>query len=108
MALGKQTDISVYREDTSSNVIKVARAGIDRARDLGISWAIIDTGGRLHIDEEMMQELAELYDRVSPHEVIMVLDAMTGQDAVNTAEVFHATLELDAVILTKLDGDARG
>ncbi len=108
VALGKQMDIPVYSEDTSSTTVKVARAGIDRARELGMSWAIIDTGGRLHIDEEMMRELAEVHDRVSPHEVILVLDAMTGQDAVQAAEEFHRQVPLTGLIMTKLDGDARG
>ena len=108
VALGKQMDIPVYSEDTSSTTVKVARAGIDRARELGLSWAIIDTGGRLHIDKEMMRELAEVHDRVSPHEVILVLDAMTGQDAVQAAEEFHRQVPLTGLIMTKLDGDARG
>ncbi len=108
VALGKQMDIPVYSEDTSSTTVKVARAGIDRARELGMSWAIIDTGGRLHIDKEMMRELAEVHDRVSPHEVILVLDAMTGQDAVQAAEEFHRQVPLTGLIMTKLDGDARG
>ena len=108
VALSKQMDIPVYSEDTSSTTVKVARAGIDKARELGMSWAIIDTGGRLHIDEEMMQELAEVHDRVSPHEVILVLDAMTGQDSVQAAEEFHRQVPLTGLIMTKLDGDARG
>jgi len=108
VALGKQMDVPVYSEDTSSTTVKVARAGIDRARELGMSWAIIDTGGRLHIDKEMMRELAEVHDRVSPHEVILVLDAMTGQDAVQAAEEFHRQVPLTGLIMTKLDGDARG
>lgn len=108
VALGKQMDIPVYSEDTSSTTVKVARAGIDRARELGLSWAIIDTGGRLHIDKEMMRELVEVHDRVSPHEVILVLDAMTGQDAVQAAEEFHRQVPLTGLIMTKLDGDARG
>lgn len=108
VALGKQMDVPVYSEDTSSTTVKVARAGIDRARELGLSWAIIDTGGRLHIDKEMMRELVEVHDRVSPHEVILVLDAMTGQDAVQAAEEFHRQVPLTGLIMTKLDGDARG
>ena len=108
VALGKQMDIPVYQGDTSSTVIDVAQAGIVRAKEQAMSWAIVDTGGRLHIDEEMMEELVELYRRVSPHEVLLVLDAMTGQDAVRAAEEFHRYVPLTGLILTKLDGDARG
>ena len=106
--LGKQLDIPVYQEDPSSNAVKVARAGVKQARETGAAWAIIDTGGRLHIDDEMMVELEEVKSAVSPHEVLLVSDAMTGQDAVTSAQEFHQRVNLTGLIMTKLDGDARG
>ena len=106
--LGSQLDIPVYEEGTSSTAVKVAKAGVKQARETGAAWAIIDTGGRLHIDEDMMDELEELKKSVSPDEVLLVVDAMTGQDAVNAAKEFHQRVNLTGLILTKLDGDARG
>jgi signal recognition particle subunit SRP54 len=107
--LGKQLDIPVYSEDPkSSSAVKVARAGVERARQLGSHWAIIDTGGRLHIDDELMEELESIKAAVSPHEILLVVDAMTGQDAVNAAQEFHQRVSLTGLIMTKLDGDARG
>ena len=107
--LGRQLDIAVYSEDPqSSSVQQVARAGVKRAEELGVTWAIVDTGGRLHVDDEMMKEMEEVKSTVSPHEVLLVVDAMTGQDAVNAAQEFHERVTLTGLILTKLDGDARG
>jgi len=106
--LGKQMDIPVYHEDQSSTPVKVARAGVRQAQQSGATWAIIDTGGRLHIDDELMEELEEVKSAVSPQEVLLVVDAMTGQDAVNSAQEFHQRVDLTGLILTKLDGDARG
>ena len=107
--LGKQLDIPVYSEDPkSSNAVKVARNGLARAAELGVNWAIVDTGGRLQIDDELMGELEEIRDAVSPHETLLVVDAMTGQDAVNTAEGFHERVGLTGLIMSKMDGDARG
>jgi signal recognition particle subunit SRP54 len=107
--LGRQLDIPVYSEDpASSSAIEVARAGVKRADQLGLTWAIIDTGGRLHIDDELMKEIAEVKGAVSPHEILLVVDAMTGQDAVNAAQEFHQRVSLTGLILTKMDGDARG
>ena len=106
--LGNQLAVPVYQEDTSSTAVKVARAGVQRARETGAAWAIIDTGGRLHIDDEMMVELEELKSAVSPHEVLLVSDAMTGQDAVTSAQEFHQRVNLTGLIMTKMDGDARG
>ena len=107
--LGKQLDIPVYSEDpASSNAVKVARNGLARAAELGVNWAIVDTGGRLQIDDELMEELEEIRDAVSPHETLLVVDAMTGQDAVNTAEGFHQRVGLTGLIMSKMDGDARG
>ena len=79
-----------------------------RARELGVNWAILDTGGRLHIDDEMMKELEQVQARVSPNEVLLVVDAMTGQDAVRAAQEFHERVGITGLIMTKLDGDARG
>ena len=107
--LGRQLDIPVYSEDpTKSSPIKVARAGVKKAEELGVNWAIIDTGGRLQIDDELMEELEGIKTAVSPHEILLVLDAMTGQDAVNAAEGFHQRVSLTGLIMTKMDGDARG
>ena len=106
--LGKQMDIPVYHEDQPSTPVKVARAGVRQAQQSGATWAIIDTGGRLHIDDELMEELEEIKSAVSPQEVLLVVDAMTGQDAVNSAQEFHQRVDLTGLILTKLDGDARG
>ncbi len=107
--LGRQLDIPVYSEDPKgSSAVKVAKAGLDRARQLGVNWAIIDTGGRLQIDDELMKELVEIKKVTSPNEILLVVDAMTGQDAVNTAEGFHERVELTGLIMSKMDGDARG
>jgi signal recognition particle subunit SRP54 len=107
--LGKQLGIEVYSEDPgSSTVIRVVKAGVARARQLGTHWAIIDTGGRLHIDDELMAELEEVKSGVSPHETLLVVDAMTGQDAVTAAQEFHQRVSLTGLVMTKLDGDARG
>ena len=108
-ALGKQLDIPVYSEDpASSSVVQVAKAGLERGQRLGVNWVIIDTGGRLHIDDELMEEIQATKDAVSPHEILLVLDAMTGQDAVNAAQEFHERVDLTGLVLSKLDGDARG
>ena len=107
--LGKQLDIPVYSEDPkTSTVVQVAKNGVEKARQLGVNWAIIDTGGRLQIDEELMKELGEVKKAVNPHEVLLVVDAMTGQEAVNAAEGFHAQVSLTGLIMSKMDGDARG
>ena len=107
--LGKQLDIPVYSEDPAdTTVVKVAQAGVKRAQQLGISWVIIDTGGRLHIDDDLMSELEDVKKAVSPSETLLVVDAMTGQDAVNAAQEFHQKMSLTGLVMTKLDGDARG
>ena len=107
--LGRQLDIPVYSEEPgSSNAVRVARNGLARAAELGVNWAIVDTGGRLQIDDELMEELEDIRDAVSPHETLLVVDAMTGQDAVNTAEGFHQRVGLSGLIMSKMDGDARG
>ena len=104
--LGGQVGVPVFSEPTDP--VAVATKGLEEARRLGRDVLIVDTAGRLSIDAELMQEVRDISGRVSPHYTFLVIDAMTGQDAVTTAEAFHETLALDGVILTKLDGDARG
>ncbi len=106
--LGKQLDVPVYQEDPSSTAVKVAKAGVQQGQRTGANWVIVDTGGRLHIDNEMMEELEDVRKAVSPQETLLVVDAMTGQDAVRAAQEFHERVQLTGLILTKLDGDARG
>jgi signal recognition particle subunit SRP54 len=107
--LGRQLDIPVYSEDPkTSTVVQVAEAGVKRGQQLGVSWVIVDTGGRLHIDDELMGELEAIKRAASPTETLLVVDAMTGQDAVNAAQEFHERVSLTGLIMTKMDGDARG
>jgi signal recognition particle subunit SRP54 len=107
VVLGQQINIDVYSED-SKNSVKVAKNAVKHAQKNGFDVVVLDTAGRLHIDEEMMAEVADVAKAVSPHQIYLVCDSMTGQDAVNSAKEFNERLELDGVILTKLDGDARG
>jgi signal recognition particle subunit SRP54 len=107
IVLGQQLNIDVYSED-SKDSIKVAKNSVKHAQKEGHDVIVLDTAGRLHIDEEMMTEVANVAKAVTPHQIYLVCDAMTGQDAVNSAKEFNERLELDGVILTKLDGDARG
>ncbi|HEY2330568.1 MAG TPA: signal recognition particle protein [Acidimicrobiales bacterium] len=104
--LGGQVGVPVFSEPTDP--VSVARAGLEEARDKGRDVLIVDTAGRLAIDEELMDEVRRISEAVEPKYTFLVVDAMTGQDAVTVAEAFHATLEIDGVILSKLDGDARG
>jgi signal recognition particle subunit SRP54 len=104
--LGGQVDVPVFSEP--SDPVDVSRKSVDESRRLGRDVLIIDTAGRLHVDGEMMEQVRDISGAAKPDYTFLVVDAMTGQDAVNVAESFHATLELDGVILTKLDGDARG
>jgi len=107
--LGRQLDIPVYSEDPkTTTVVQVAEAGVKRGAQLGVSWVIVDTGGRLHIDDEMMGELEAIKRAASPTETLLVVDAMTGQDAVNAAQEFHERVSLTGLIMSKMDGDARG
>ena len=107
--LGKQLGIPVYSEDPATSTgVQVAKNGMKRAEELGVHWAIVDTGGRLQIDNELMKELEEVKTAISPQEILLVIDAMTGQDAVNAAEGFHEKVSLTGLIMTKMDGDARG
>ncbi|MFA5864526.1 MAG: signal recognition particle protein [Phycisphaerae bacterium] len=106
--LGEQINIPVYLEEGEKNPVRVARNGVLAAMKNGQDVVIIDTAGRLHIDEDMMQQVADIAKTVNPHQIYLVCDAMTGQDAVNSAKAFNERLELDGVILTKFDSDARG
>jgi signal recognition particle subunit SRP54 len=107
VVLGQQINTEVYREDSKDSV-RVAKNAVKHAQQNGFDVVVLDTAGRLHIDEEMMREVADVAKAVTPHQIYLVCDAMTGQDAVNSAKEFNERLELDGVILTKLDGDARG
>jgi signal recognition particle subunit SRP54 len=105
--LGKQIQIPVYRTATN-DAVEATRSGLERARAEGIDTVIVDTAGRLQVDEELMDELVRVRDEAKPLNVLLVLDAMTGQEAVNVAQAFHDRIAFDGVVLTKLDGDARG
>lgn len=106
--LGEQIGIEVFSNKEEKNPIKIAEAAIKQAKENGNSVVLIDTAGRLAVDEVMMTEIAELKKAVKPNEILFVVDSMTGQDAVNTAKAFNDRLDFDGVILTKLDGDTRG
>ncbi len=106
--LGKQLQIPVYLDRSTKDAVAVARHGIEQAQAQGRDVVIVDTAGRLQIDEPLMEELAAVRKAVKPHNVLLVLDAMTGQEAVAVAEAFQERIEFDGVVLTKLDGDARG
>jgi signal recognition particle subunit SRP54 len=106
--LGQQIDVPVYANLASKDPIAIAEEGIAEAKRTGATVVILDTAGRLAIDEEMMNEIAAVKDRTEPHEILFVVDAMTGQDAVNTAKAFNDRLDFSGVVLTKLDGDTRG
>ncbi len=106
--LGTQIDVPVYSEDGNKNPVEIAQNAIKQAKANGNDVVIIDTAGRLAIDEAMMNEIAAIKTAVKPHEILFVVDSMTGQDAVNTAKEFNDRLNFDGVILTKLDGDTRG
>ncbi len=106
--VGEQVTVPVYTEDGNMNPVKIAKAAVKEAKIKGYDTVIVDTAGRLAIDEEMMKEIAAVKDAVTPHEILFVVDSMTGQDAVNTANEFNERLDFDGVVLTKLDGDTRG
>ncbi len=106
--LGQQIDVPVYTDEGNRNPVKIALEAIRQAKINGNDVVIIDTAGRLAIDQEMMNEISAVKDAVKPHEILFVVDAMTGQDAVNTAKEFNDRLNFDGVVLTKLDGDTRG
>jgi signal recognition particle subunit SRP54 len=106
--LASQIDVPVYAEEENKNPVKIAEAAIKEARNRGFNTIIVDTAGRLAIDQEMMEEIASIKNAIKPQEILFVVDSMTGQDAVNTAKEFNDTLDFDGVVLTKLDGDTRG
>ncbi|MBI1221447.1 MAG: signal recognition particle protein [Bacteroidetes bacterium] len=106
--LGEQVEVSVYTEEGNKNPVEIANNAIRYAKQNGNNVVIIDTAGRLSVDEEMMNEIARVKAAVKPQEILFVVDAMTGQDAVNTAQVFNERLDFNGVVLTKMDGDTRG
>jgi len=108
VTLGSQLDIPVFNEGTNVPSKDVCVHALAKAKSMAATWLVVDTAGRLHIDEEMMQELAGVKRALNPSEVLLVVDAMTGQDAVRSAEDFHSRVNLTGLILTKMDGDARG
>lgn len=106
--LGEQININVYSEEDNKDPVKIARNAVAKARETGANVVIVDTAGRLAVDEQMMDEISSLKKNLEPDETLFVVDSMTGQDAVNTAKAFNDRLDFDGVILTKLDGDTRG
>jgi len=106
--LGEQVGVPVYTEDGEKDPIKIARNAVSKAKAEGVSVVIIDTAGRLAVDQELMDEISALHKAVQPGETLFVVDAMTGQDAVETAKAFNERLDFDGVVLTKMDGDTRG
>jgi len=106
--LGKDLDVEVYSEDNNQDPVAIAKAGVKYGKSKGYNLIIIDTAGRLAIDDEMMNEISNIKKAIKPSEILFVVDSMTGQDAVNSAKAFNDVLDFDGVVLTKLDGDARG
>lgn len=106
--VGSQLNIPVFANENSKDVVRIAKQAISEAYSKLNDVIILDTAGRLHIDEELMQELKNVKANVKPHEILLVVDSMTGQDAINVAQTFNENLGIDGVILTKLDGDTRG
>ena len=106
--LGEQVQVPVYTEEGSKNPVEIAKHAITEAKNRGYNVVIVDTAGRLAVDEEMMNEIAALKRELQPQETLFVVDSMTGQDAVNTAKAFNERIDFDGVVLTKLDGDTRG
>ena len=108
VSLGKQLSVPVYSEPPDSDPIDVSKHGLQEARDQGVDWVIVDTAGRLNIDDDLMDQLSRIKKAVSPTESLLVVDSMTGQEAVSVAEEFNKRIGLTGLILTKMDGDARG
>ncbi len=106
--LAEQVGVPVYKEPGNNNPVAIALKAIETAKQQGQDVVIVDTAGRLAVDEEMMKEIANVKQAILPHEVLFVVDSMTGQDAVNTAKAFNDVIDFDGVVLTKLDGDTRG
>ncbi|MEG3976800.1 signal recognition particle protein [Microcoleus sp. herbarium8] len=108
LTLGKQIDVPVFELGKDTDPVEIARQGLERGKELGVDTIIIDTAGRLQIDQEMMAELVRIKQTVQPHETLLVVDAMTGQEAANLTRTFHEEIGITGAILTKLDGDSRG
>src|SRR5437588_1494888 len=108
VTVGRQAGAEVYERGTDADPVEIARWARERAERDGKDVLVVDTSGRLHVDEELMRELAEVRGAIKPHAILLVVDAMTGQDAVNVAEQFAEVVQFDGVVMTKLDGDARG
>ena len=108
VTLGQQIEVPVFQLGTEVDPVEIARQGIDRAKETGVDTVIIDTAGRLQIDREMMGELARIKENVKPHDTLLVVDAMTGQEAANLTQAFHEEIGITGAILTKMDGDSRG
>ncbi|MET0206062.1 MAG: signal recognition particle protein [Thermoleophilaceae bacterium] len=108
VTVGQRAGATVYDQGTERDPVEIAEWALGQAKSAGLDALIVDTAGRLHVDEELMDQLGAIRKRTKPHDVLLVLDAMTGQDAVNVAESFAERVEFDGVVLTKLDGDARG
>ena len=106
--LGKQISIPVFSIDDTKDVLKIATDSVEYAKENGLNTIIIDTAGRLHVDDDLMDEVKRIKAAINPTEILFVVDSMTGQDAVNSAKAFHDAVDFDGVVLTKLDGDARG
>ncbi|MGL5806262.1 MAG: signal recognition particle protein, partial [Xenococcaceae cyanobacterium] len=108
ITLGQQTEVPVFEMGANANPVDIAKAGVEKAKEMGVDTVIIDTAGRLQIDKEMMGELAQIKQAVQPHDILLVVDAMTGQEAANLTHTFHQQIGITGAILTKLDGDTRG
>ncbi|MEG3862566.1 signal recognition particle protein [Microcoleus sp. herbarium12] len=108
LTLGKQIDVPVFELGTDTDPVEIARQGIEHGKQLGVDTIIVDTAGRLQIDQDMMAELLRIKQTVQPHETLLVVDAMTGQEAANLTRTFHEQIGITGAILTKLDGDSRG
>jgi len=108
ITLGQQIDVPVFELGKDADPVEIARQGVARARETGVDTVIIDTAGRLQIDQSMMGELARIKETIQPHETLLVVDAMTGQEAANLTRTFHEQIGITGAILTKLDGDSRG
>jgi signal recognition particle subunit SRP54 len=108
ITLGKQINVPVFDLGTEANPVEIARQGVAKGKELGVDTVIVDTAGRLQIDPTMMAELAHIKEAIQPHEVLLVVDAMTGQEAANLTKTFHEQIGITGAILTKMDGDSRG
>src|SRR5699024_6900641 len=106
--LGEQLDMLVFEQGTDVNPVDIAKDSIDYAKEHHHDYVLIDSAGRLHVDDDLMNELSDINDTLNPEEIFLVVDSMTGQDAVNVAESFNEKLDVSGVVLTKLDGDTRG